>query len=201
MEKGGQFVSSEIVYTNCAFIWVVFLLGGPPLNDVWGCPNDPWPQYFCKSIAIQMGAVSWYKLVVYVYVYTHTSFCHQEGILLQNHRDRNGRCIVHRGQGSIWSWNMSFLGNVAQDLLATHLYVSQRITTLAFSRASNDQVRHACNRLLWSCKCRFWQFSQRRPATLAASSTFGWRCKNCTPMILLENRGLILYWLQQDSIS
>ena len=35
----------------------------------WECPNDPWPQYFCKSIAIQMGAVSWYKLVVYTLLF------------------------------------------------------------------------------------------------------------------------------------
>ena len=32
----------------------------------WECPNDPWPWYFCKSIAIQMGGVSWYTLVVYI---------------------------------------------------------------------------------------------------------------------------------------
>ena len=31
-----------------------------------GCPNDPWPEYFCKSIAIQVGSVSWYKLVLHV---------------------------------------------------------------------------------------------------------------------------------------
>ena len=35
-------------------------------RHLWKESNDPWPQYFRKSIAIQMGAVSWYKLVVYI---------------------------------------------------------------------------------------------------------------------------------------
>ena len=34
------------------------------VSESWGSSNHPWPQYFCKSIAIQMGGVSWYKVVV-----------------------------------------------------------------------------------------------------------------------------------------
>ena len=53
------------------------------------CSNDPWPWYFCKSIPTQMGAVSWYKLVVYILLSAKKG-----AILLQEYRDRNGRCIA-----------------------------------------------------------------------------------------------------------
>ena len=29
----------------------------------WGCSKDRWPEYSCRSITMQMGAISWYKLV------------------------------------------------------------------------------------------------------------------------------------------
>ena len=43
-----------------------------------------------------MGGVWWYKLVVYILLSAKicTTFCQEEGILLQKHRDRNGRCIA-----------------------------------------------------------------------------------------------------------
>ena len=49
----------------------------------------PDPPYFCKSIAIQMRGVSWYKLAVYILLSSKRS-----GTLLLNHRYRNGRCIA-----------------------------------------------------------------------------------------------------------
>ena len=63
-----------------------------PVAIVWGCSNDPRPGYFKYNIAIQMGDVSWYKLVAYtaLCIYIHTfihTVCQEEGVLLQKYRD------------------------------------------------------------------------------------------------------------------
>ena len=76
-----------------------------------GVFQQPLTQIFVrKSIAIQMGAVSWYKISG-----AYNTFCKEGGILLQKCRDRNGRCIAilfkkYWGQGSIWlSWRKLIL--------------------------------------------------------------------------------------------
>ena len=53
-----------------------------------------------QSIAIQMGAMSCYKLVLKILLSAE-----RRAILLQKYRDRNGRCVAlllkeYRGQGS-----------------------------------------------------------------------------------------------------
>ena len=55
----------------------------------WEYSNDPWPQYLCKSIAIQMGGVPWYKLAVYMLLSAK-----RRAYFGKRKSDRNGRCIA-----------------------------------------------------------------------------------------------------------
>ena len=62
---------------------------------IWGVPMTPDPNTSAKASRYKWEAhhdTKWLCIYVYICVYIYI-YCQEEGILLQKHRDKNGRCI------------------------------------------------------------------------------------------------------------